>query len=250
MFLLCNTKMKNAHERKRDKTTSLEAHSFWQRVRGKLPRYYFSLSWREAEAGKKRGEGGGGLRGVCVSRSAWDSLARRWEEHVVLILSMGGLEHSVQHWHSVSGKEKKKQWTLKMKTLWLVSHSSPHLFIHQACACETGCVWICRWTQTHTHTHVHRPHAPNEPNMRGLVWINQYTSQWKCVKLRKHCFTQDINSSTITSGDTPPLTVKSNTTPQTCTITPLSYIHREGDFHGNVICIISTYMVQVIRRKG
>lgn len=28
---------------------------------------------------------------ACVSRSAWDSLARRWEEHVVLILSLGGL---------------------------------------------------------------------------------------------------------------------------------------------------------------
>lgn len=33
----------------------------------------------------------GGLPGACVSRSAWDSLARSWEEHVVLILSMSGL---------------------------------------------------------------------------------------------------------------------------------------------------------------
>lgn len=43
---------------------------------------------------QERGDGGG-LLGACVSRSAWDSLARRWEEHVVLILSMGGLEHSI-----------------------------------------------------------------------------------------------------------------------------------------------------------
>lgn len=51
---------------------------------------------RQERGGRERG-GCGGLRGACVSRSAWDSLARRWEEHVVLILSMGGLEHSVQH---------------------------------------------------------------------------------------------------------------------------------------------------------
>lgn len=44
---------------------------------------------------QERGDGGWGLLGVCVSRSAWDSLARRYEEHVVLILSMGGLEHSI-----------------------------------------------------------------------------------------------------------------------------------------------------------
>lgn len=46
---------------------------------------------------QEREEEGGLLWGACVSRSAWDSLARRWEEHVVLILSMGGLEHSGQH---------------------------------------------------------------------------------------------------------------------------------------------------------
>lgn len=40
---------------KGEKTTSLEAPSFWQRVKGKLPRYYFSLSWHEVEAGKGRG---------------------------------------------------------------------------------------------------------------------------------------------------------------------------------------------------
>lgn len=62
MLLLCNTWMKNAQGREREKTTSLEARSFWQRVKGKLPRYYFSLSWHEAEAGKWRGGAVGCVR--------------------------------------------------------------------------------------------------------------------------------------------------------------------------------------------
>lgn len=47
-----------------------------------------------------------GRGSACVSRSAWDSLARRWEEHVVLILSLGGLEHSVSERRR--GEEKKE----------------------------------------------------------------------------------------------------------------------------------------------
>lgn len=88
--------------------------------------------------------GGGGLQGACVSRSAWDSLARRWEEHVVLILSMGGLEHSGQHWHSVSGEEGGRRAEDEKR-----SGCSPRLFTGPAAGVSTR-----RWTHTRIYERI------------------------------------------------------------------------------------------------
>lgn len=123
--------------RKGEKTTSSAAHSFWRQVKGKLPRHYFSLSWHEAEAGAGRAGGGDGglLLGACVSRSAWDSLARRWEEHVFLILSMAGLDRSIQNRHSESSR-------LKLRPL--TSRHSLHSLARWGCAGAHVCVnvWV------------------------------------------------------------------------------------------------------------
>lgn len=153
MFLLCNTQTKTAHERKREKTTSLEAHSFWQRVRGKLPRYYFSLSWHEAEAGKRRWRWRWWW-GCCGARASAGPLGTPLPGGGK---SMWFLSYLWEGWSTASNTD--IQWVAKRNERVSAREENtltrlPQLtsFIHHVCACETGRVWICRWTRTHTHT--------------------------------------------------------------------------------------------------
>lgn len=77
--------------------------------------------------------------------------------------SMWFLSYLWEGWSTASNtgiqwvaKGEKKERTLKMKTLLLVSHSSPHLFIKSVPVKLAMRVWICRWTDTHTRTQTPR----------------------------------------------------------------------------------------------
>ena len=190
------TWMRNAHEREREKTTSLDVHSFWQRVKGKLPRYYFSLSRHEAEAGKGRG-----FAARCVRQQV--RLGLPCQE---VGRACGFLSYLWEGWSTAAKTD--IQWAAKRKERANTedenaSTALPLLtsFIHSVCAHESiACMCVC--VVFNACTHIHTPHIPKQPRVRWLVRLNQYTSQWKCVKLRKRCFTDDCGP--LTSRDTPP----------------------------------------------
>lgn len=190
--------------------------------------------------GRKGGRGeGGGLRGACVSRSAWDSLARRWEEHVVLILSMGGLERSIWHWHAAAkgGKTGKcSRWK------HFGSFPAAPLIYSTSFSLQKR---LRVNVQVNTSAHVPTFHMSQ--GWGGLKWLNQYSVNEKVSKLRKRCLSLDFSCSPspITSGDTPPHGENKHCCTNMQAHTSLLYTHTQiqGDFHGNVICIISTSMV-------
>lgn len=111
--------------------------------------------------------------------------------------------------------------------------------------------------QVRTHTRAHT-RTPSSPFHSSQGWGDRCgridtACQWKGVKWRKRCFIPGSNCSPITSADTPPRGENKHG----CTNTRAHILHTpdreretQGDFHGNVICIISTCTVQVTRRKG
>lgn len=61
-------------------------------------------------------------------------------------------------------------------------------------------------------------------------------------------FTLDFNCQPITSRDTPPTDINKHGRTNMQASTSVS--REEGDFYGNVICIISSGMAQLIRYEG
>lgn len=197
---------------------------------------------------RQKGEGGGGgPRGACVSRSAWDSLARRWEEHVVLILSMGGLEHGVQRWHSVHGRGGEERGSAgdenALTPLPLLTS-----FIHWAWAGEPECVCVCLQVDTHTHiiyiyiyTLLPRSTAA-KGKVTGVAKSIQPVS-WK-VSNEEIAVSPWTLTAVPSLLETRPHMEKTNTAAQTCKLTPhagergrfpwkcnLHYFHFHGPGH-------------------
>jgi len=151
-------------------------------------------------------------------------------------------ESTASNAHSQWAAKREKDWR------WKRFDSSPTAILiyswslcRWTCVCVCVCVCKCRWTHTHTHSTVATGEVTSAAQSR--------VSHCKGVKLGKCCFPLNFNCSPITSRDTPPHMVKTNTAAQTCTPNTQER-QRGGDFHGNVIRIISTSMVQVIRCKG
>lgn len=203
--------MKNAYERKGEKTTSLEAHSFWQRVKGKLPRYYFSLSWHEAEAGKGRGA----VR--CVRQQVrlglpCQEVGRACGSY--LIDGRPGAQHPTLTFSEQQRGIKKP--TLKARTLRLPLPLLPRLFVQPLPLNVCMCLSICRWIHTHIHPLPHSTAAKGE--VTGAAKSIQSVSEK--VSNEENA----VSPWTLTAVPSLPETrlhmAKTNIAAQTCKLTP------------------------------
>lgn len=144
-------------------------------------------------------------------------------------------------------EEGRKERTPKMKTLWLLSLCSPHLFSRVELVSLTMCVWWCTNAGELTLKHTLTLHST-----AGTSEVSEKVSN------EENAVSPCSFTAVPSLPQTRPHMTKTNTSEKNMQAHTLHSRKKEGerererqrDFHGNVICIISTSMVQVIRRKG